>query len=186
MKSMDSSRASIALPRARPCNQPNPRKGQCHETTHPHRRPPPDLRWPPSFQCHAADTHPLQPNAPRTVTVSEADTPPVIRAGLLQSTLIVLARRGEGPPMSSPGTTVDWVFDGGHVASRFISVKPKVANGSTDIHIISDHGNESTPCSSMKSPASRMPTSIPRSSLRSRRSGCKRQAGTASGLCACR
>ena len=25
------------------------------------------------------------------------------------------------------GDTVDWVFDGGHVASRFISVKPKVA-----------------------------------------------------------
>ena len=27
------------------------------------------------------------------------------------------------------GDTVDWVFDGGHVASRFISIKPKVANG---------------------------------------------------------
>jgi type IV secretion system protein VirB9 len=36
------------------------------------------------------------------------------------------------------------VFDGGHVASRFISVKPKVANGATDIHIVSDHGNEYT------------------------------------------
>jgi hypothetical protein len=36
------------------------------------------------------------------------------------------------------------VFDGGHVASRFISVKPKLANGSTDIHIVSDHGNEYT------------------------------------------
>jgi type IV secretion system protein VirB9 len=33
---------------------------------------------------------------------------------------------------------------GGHVASRFISLKPKTANGSTDIHIISDHGNEYT------------------------------------------
>ena len=29
----------------------------------------------------------LQPNAPRTITVSEADTPPVVRAGLLQATL---------------------------------------------------------------------------------------------------
>src|SRR5260370_36023286 len=38
----------------------------------------------------ATDPHPLQPNAPRTLTVSEADTPPVIRAGLMQSTLIVL------------------------------------------------------------------------------------------------
>jgi hypothetical protein len=36
--------------------------------------------------------HPLQPSAPRTVTVSESQTPPVIRAGLLQSTLIVLPR----------------------------------------------------------------------------------------------
>jgi type IV secretory pathway VirB9-like protein len=42
------------------------------------------------------------------------------------------------------GDTVDWVFDGGHVASRFISIKPKVANSTTDIHIVSDHGNEYT------------------------------------------
>jgi len=42
-------------------------------------------------QLHAAtDPHPLQPGAPRTVSVSEAETPPQIRAGLLQSTLIVL------------------------------------------------------------------------------------------------
>jgi hypothetical protein len=34
--------------------------------------------------------HRLEPNAPRSVTVSEAQTPPVIRAGLLQSTLILL------------------------------------------------------------------------------------------------
>jgi type IV secretion system protein VirB9 len=39
---------------------------------------------------------------------------------------------------------VDWVFDAGHVASRFISVKPKLANTTTDIHIVSDHGNEYT------------------------------------------
>ena len=39
---------------------------------------------------------------------------------------------------------MDWVFDGGHVASRFISVKPKLANTTTDIHIVSDHGNEYT------------------------------------------
>jgi type IV secretory pathway VirB9-like protein len=42
------------------------------------------------------------------------------------------------------GDTVNGVFDGGHVASRFISVKPKVANATTDIHIVSDHGNEYT------------------------------------------
>ena len=43
-----------------------------------------------SASCYATDLHPLQPDAPRTVTITEAATPPVIRAGLLQSTLIVL------------------------------------------------------------------------------------------------
>jgi type IV secretion system protein VirB9 len=97
-----------------------------------------------SLPCRAAtDPHPLQPNAPRTVVVSEVDTPPVIRSGLLQSTLIVLPAEEKVANVFA-GDTVDWVFDGGHVASRFISVKPKVANGSTDIHIVSDHGNEYT------------------------------------------
>jgi type IV secretory pathway VirB9-like protein len=90
-----------------------------------------------------ASSHPLQPNAPRTVTVSEAATPPVVRAGLLQSTLIVLPAEEKVANVFA-GDTVDWVFDGGHVASRFISVKPKTAGGSTDIHIVSDHGNEYT------------------------------------------
>lgn len=97
-----------------------------------------------SSALHAAGPgHPLQPNAPRTVTVSESQTPPVIRAGLLQSTLIVLPAEEKVANVFA-GDTVDWVFDGGHVASRFISVKPKTANGATDIHIISDHGNEYT------------------------------------------
>jgi type IV secretion system protein VirB9 len=64
------------------------------------------------------------------VVVSATAAPPVIRAALLQSTLIVL------PPQER--------VDGGHVASRFISIKPKVAGSMTDIHIISDHGNEYT------------------------------------------
>lgn len=67
----------------------------------------------------------------------------MIRAGLLQSTLIVLPAEEKVASVFA-GDTVDWAFDGGHVASRFISVKPKVANGSTDIHIVSDHGNEYT------------------------------------------
>jgi type IV secretion system protein VirB9 len=91
----------------------------------------------------ATDPHPLQPNAPRSVTVSEAQTPPVIRAGLLQSTLILLPAEEKIATVFG-GDTVDWVFDGGHVASRFISVKPKLANATTDIHIVSDHGNEYT------------------------------------------
>ena len=89
------------------------------------------------------EPHHLQPNAPRSVTVTEADTPPVIRAGLLQSTLILLPAEEKIATVFG-GDTVDWVFDGGHVASRFISVKPKLANATTDIHIVSDHGNEYT------------------------------------------
>jgi len=97
-----------------------------------------------SGSLHAAtDPHPLQPNAPRTVVVSEAATPPEIRAGLLQSTLIVLPAEEKVANVFA-GDTVNWIFDGGHVASRFISVKPRTANAVTDIHIVSDHGNEYT------------------------------------------
>jgi len=89
------------------------------------------------------DAKHLTPNAPRTITVSEADTPPVVRAGLLQSTLILLPAEEKVANVFA-GDTVDWVFDGGHVASRFISIKPKVAGSTTDVHIVSDHGNEYT------------------------------------------
>ncbi len=85
----------------------------------------------------------LQPNAPRTITVSEADTPPVVRAGVLQSTLILLPAEEKVANVFA-GDTVDWVFDGGHVASRFVSIKPKLTNSTTDVHIVSDHGNEYT------------------------------------------
>src|SRR6185312_12624995 len=78
-----------------------------------------------------------------TIAVSEAATPSVIRAGLLQSTLILLPDEEKVANVFA-GDTVDWVFDGGHVASRFISIKPKVANSTTDVHIVSDHGNEYT------------------------------------------
>jgi type IV secretory pathway VirB9-like protein len=94
--------------------------------------------------AHAeSDARHLSPNAPRSVTVTEAATPPVIRAGLLQSTLILLPEEEKIATVFG-GDTVDWVFDGGHVASRFISVKPKLVNSTTDIHIVSDHGNEYT------------------------------------------
>ncbi len=91
----------------------------------------------------ATDPHSLQPSAPRTVTVTEAETPPQVRAGLLQSTLIVLPAEEKVANVFA-GDTVNWIFDGGHLASRFISVKPKTPNASTDIHIVSDHGNEYT------------------------------------------
>lgn len=95
--------------------------------------------------AHAAadQPHPLSPSAPRTIALSEADTPPVVRAGLLQSTLILLPAEEKVANVFA-GDTVDWVFDGGHVASRFISIKPKVPTVATDVHIISDHGNEYT------------------------------------------
>jgi type IV secretory pathway VirB9-like protein len=96
-----------------------------------------------TFSFAAAGPHHLEPSAPRTVTVTESATPPMIRAGLLQSTLILLPVEEKIATVFG-GDTVDWVFDGGHVASRFISIKPKVANSSTDIHIVSDHGNEYT------------------------------------------
>jgi len=67
----------------------------------------------------------------------------VIRAGLLQSTLIMLPTEEKVATVFG-GDTVSWVFDGGHVASRYISIKPKLANSTTDIHIVSDHGNEYT------------------------------------------
>ena len=94
------------------------------------------------FASTTAARH-LQPSAPRTLQVSETDTPPVIRTGLLQSTLIELPAEEKVATVFG-GDTVDWVFDGGHVASRYISVKPKAAHTSTDIHIVSDHGNQYT------------------------------------------
>ena len=102
-----------------------------------------------SFACGIAPASPaptphhLEPSAPRSITVSEAQTPPTIRAGLLQSTFILLPDEEKVATVFG-GDTVDWVFDAGHVASRFISVKPKLANATTDIHIVSDHGNEYT------------------------------------------
>jgi type IV secretion system protein VirB9 len=48
--------------------------------------------------------------------MSEADTPPVIRAVLLQSTLIVLPSEEKVANVFA-GDTVNWVFDGDHVAS---------------------------------------------------------------------
>ncbi len=101
-----------------------------------------------SYAGHASTTPTTpakrpQPNAPRTITVSDTEQPPVILTGQLQATLIVLPPEEKVATVFG-GDTVNWVFDGGHVASRFISVKPKTAGSSTDLHIVSDHGNEYT------------------------------------------
>jgi len=90
-----------------------------------------------------AQTSHLQPGAPRTIVTADASAPPVVRAALLQSTLIELPAEEKVATVFG-GDTVSWVFDAGHVASRYISVKPKVANAATDLHIVSDHGNEYT------------------------------------------
>lgn len=89
-----------------------------------------------------AKPHP-QATAPRTITIVETETPPVVRTGLLQSTLILLPAEEKVATVFG-GDTASWVFDGGHVASRYISIKPKVAGSVTDVHIVSDHGNEYT------------------------------------------
>ncbi|HEV2174700.1 MAG TPA: hypothetical protein VGR71_14080, partial [Nitrospira sp.] len=96
----------------------------------------------PAVHAQPAPKH-LEPSAPRTVVVTSTAAPPVVRAALLQSTLIVLPPEEKVANVFA-GDTVDWVFDGGHIASRFISIKPKVAGSTTDVHIISDHGNEYT------------------------------------------
>jgi type IV secretory pathway VirB9-like protein len=85
----------------------------------------------------------LEPSGPRTVLVSEAGAPPVVRTGVLESTLLVLPAEEKVVSVFA-GDTVDWVFDAGHVPGRFVSIKPKLANAATDVHIISDHGNEYT------------------------------------------
>lgn len=90
-----------------------------------------------------AQTPYLQPSAPRTVVIADAQAPPVVRVGLLQSTLIELPVEEKVATVFG-GDTASWVFDAGHVASRYISIKPKVADASTDLHIVSDHGNEYT------------------------------------------
>ena len=54
----------------------------------------------------------LQPNAPRTVTVSDTEQPPVILTGQLQATLIVLPPEEKVATVFG-GDTVNWVFDGG-------------------------------------------------------------------------
>ncbi len=97
----------------------------------------------------------IQANAPRSIVIAETEAPPVIRTGLLQSTLILLPAEEKVATVFG-GDTSSWVFDGGHVASRFISIKPKVANSTTDVHIVSDHGKLMT--ASMRKPTRKTET----------------------------
>ena len=93
----------------------------------------------------AVPTAYAQQKAPRTVQVSSTTAPPVIRTSLNESTLLELPAEEKVATVFG-GNTDDWIFNAGHVASRFISVKPKAAaaKSSTNVHIISDHGNDYT------------------------------------------
>ena len=78
-----------------------------------------------SASLHAlAPAHPLEPSTPRTVTISESATPPVVRAGLLQSTLIVLPAEEKVANVFA-GDTVDWVFDDDDSGQRAGLVAPR-------------------------------------------------------------
>ena len=90
-----------------------------------------------------AQTPHLQPSAPRTLVITDSAPPPVVRVGLLQSTLLELPT-GEKVVTVFGGDTNSWIFDAGHVSSRYVSIKPKIADETTDVHIVSDHGNEYT------------------------------------------
>jgi type IV secretory pathway VirB9-like protein len=85
----------------------------------------------------------LEPSAPRTIVIADASPPPLVRAGLLQSTLIELPVEEKVATVFG-GDTVSWVIDAGRVASRYVSIKPRIADSTTDLHIISDHNNEYT------------------------------------------
>nr|WP_257025850.1 TrbG/VirB9 family P-type conjugative transfer protein [Edaphobacter lichenicola] len=88
---------------------------------------------------------PAPTKAPRTVQISNTAAPPIIRVMLNESTLLELPPEEKVATVFG-GNTQDWIFSAGHVASRFVSVKPKAeaAKTSTNVHIISDHGNEYT------------------------------------------
>jgi type IV secretory pathway VirB9-like protein len=98
-----------------------------------------------AVHAHAASPASIQQKAPRTVEVSTTSAPPIIRTSLNESTLLELPA-DEKVATVFGGNTDDWIFNAGHVASRFISVKPKAAaaKSSTNVHIISDHGVDYT------------------------------------------
>ncbi len=89
-----------------------------------------------SGMLFAADSHTpqaLEASSPRATIVMDAGAPPRIRAGLLHSRLIVLPEQEKVATVFGRDTS-SWIFDGGHVPSRFISIKPKLANAATDVH----------------------------------------------------
>ena len=75
----------------------------------------------------------------RTVKVTQKSTV-TIDTGVLQSTLLVLPE-DEKIAAVFEGDKENWRYDTTKLSGRFLSVKPTAAGVSTDLHIISDHGN---------------------------------------------
>jgi len=76
----------------------------------------------------------------RTVQVSEK-TVITIRAAVLESTLLTLPE-GEKVGFTFSGDTKNWLLQSAKVPTRYLSVKPMVAHTQTNLHIITDHGND--------------------------------------------
>lgn len=87
----------------------------------------------------------LLPPCCLTVVGSNTAAPPVIRTSLNGSTLLELPAKEKVATVFGDNTN-DWIFNAGHIARRFISVKPKAsaAESKTNVHIISGRGNDYT------------------------------------------
>jgi type IV secretion system protein VirB9 len=98
-----------------------------------------------AVHAYAAPPANVPSKAPRTVEVSATAAPPVIHTSLNESTLLELPE-GEKVATVFVGNSDDWLYNPGHVASRFLSVKPKASalKSGTNLHIISDHGIDYT------------------------------------------
>ncbi len=72
-----------------------------------------------AVNAYAAAPATVQQKAPRTVEVSATAAPPIIRTSLNESTLLELPAEEKVATVFG-GNTDDWIFNAGHVASRFI------------------------------------------------------------------
>ena len=76
----------------------------------------------------------------RVVQASEK-TVITIRTAVLESTLLTLPEN-EKVAITFAGDTKNWLIQGTKVPTRYLSVKPMVAHMQTNLHIITDHGND--------------------------------------------
>ena len=76
----------------------------------------------------------------RVVQASEK-TVITIRTAVLESTLLTLPEN-EKVAITFAGDTKNWLIQATKVPTRYLSVKPMVAHTQTNLHIITDHGND--------------------------------------------